>query len=94
MPLSTVGGKIGGKIRGVKFNQTKTVSLLYSRQEQPSNFSLNFGNSVISDSQSNKHLGVILNSTLSWDDHINYIISRVTPRLNIFRALKFNLLIF
>ena len=38
--------------------------------------------------QNHKHLGVVLNSSLTWGDHINYIIGKVSKRIGILRLLK------
>lgn len=38
-----------------------------------------------------KHLGLTINSELSWSEHIDSIVSKASKRLSILRKLKFTL---
>ena len=40
---------------------------------------------------SHKHLGLVLNDTMTWTDHIDYITSKTSKRIGILRSLKFKL---
>ena len=40
---------------------------------------------------SHKHLGLIINNSLTWKDHIDYLVTKVSKRIGILRALKFRL---
>ena len=48
-------------------------------------------NVPISEVEKHKHLGLIINKTCQWGDHIDSIIQKVTPKINILRSLKFTL---
>ena len=40
---------------------------------------------------SHKHLGLILNDTVTWNDHIDYITTKTSKRIGILRSLRFRL---
>ena len=40
---------------------------------------------------SHKHLGLIINNSLTWTDHIDYISTKVAKRIGLLRSLKFKL---
>jgi hypothetical protein len=46
---------------------------------------------IIKEVESHKHLGLFFHEDGNWNVHVNHIIDKVTPRLNVFRTLKFNL---
>ena len=48
-------------------------------------------NTNITEVTSHKHLGVFLSSTGHWHEHVNYLISKISPKLNILRKSKFSL---
>ena len=64
----------------VSFNAQKTVSTVFSRTNVIHD-PLIFNNVSLSNVSSNKHLGVYLHNTLSWDDHISYIIKKVSNKI-------------
>lgn len=72
----------------VKFNAAKTVTITYTRENPASSFPISFGAETIIDSAKHKHLGLILSPSLSWLDHVRYILDRVEPRVRLFTALK------
>jgi hypothetical protein len=45
---------------------------------------------IIEEVESHKHLGLFFHEDGNWHVHVNHIID-VTPRLNVFRTLKFKL---
>lgn len=47
--------------------------------------------SIIREVEQHKHLGVIFQDDGCWNSHIDYIIDKATPRLNLMRKLKFKL---
>ena len=49
------------------------------------------GNIVISEVTSHKHLGIIFNNDMSWNNYINTIVDKAYKRLGILRKHKFNL---
>jgi hypothetical protein len=46
---------------------------------------------IIREVEQHKHLGVIFQDDGFWNSHIDYIIDKATPRLNLMRKLKFKL---
>ena len=50
---------------------------------------LNMTNTVISETQTHRHLGITLSSKCTWFDHVDNICAQAWTRLNLMRALKF-----
>ncbi|MES9881747.1 MAG: reverse transcriptase family protein [Sedimenticola sp.] len=76
----------------VRFNPTKTVSLLFSLKHQARPHTpLVFNDTQIVSLSTHKHLGVTLSSTGDWHDHISNITKVAWQRLNILRGLKFRI---
>ena len=76
----------------VSFNPNKTESMLISRKHNHINHPpLIFNNVPVKEVATHKHLGITFNTTCQWSDHIDQLISKVTPKLNVLRSLKFDL---
>ena len=76
----------------VKFNPTKTESLLLSRKSNPINHpSVFMNNHQITEVKEHKHLGIFFSGDLSWHNHIDYVKSKAWQRINIMRTLKYKL---
>ncbi|PJE78229.1 hypothetical protein CI610_02839 [invertebrate metagenome] len=76
----------------VNFNPTKTETLLISKKtNSPIHPPLHMNNILLSEVSSHRHLGLTLSNNGGWTDHINLIISKVSPKLNILRRFKFTL---
>ncbi|KAK3105198.1 hypothetical protein FSP39_019583 [Pinctada imbricata] len=76
----------------VSFNPQKTVSMLLSKKKSiHTHPPLFMNNTQISEVDKHKHLGLIINKTLNWDDHIENIILKASKRLYVLRKLKFRL---
>ena len=74
----------------VSFNPAKTESLLISRKvNKPVHPPLSIFQSIISEVESHKHLGIHFSKDGNWRDHIEYIKSKAWNRVNIMRKLKF-----
>ena len=48
-------------------------------------------NTVIKQVDSHKHLGIVLNKTLSWSDHINEITAKAMKRVHLLRLFKYKM---
>lgn len=48
-------------------------------------------NTIITEVKTHKHLGVFPSSNGDWKDHINYLITKTSPKINILRSFKFTL---
>ena len=76
----------------VKFNPSKTESLLISRKvNKPLHPTLSMLNEDIIEVDMHKHLGVILSNDGSWHNHINIIKEKAWKRINLMRKLKYKL---
>ena len=75
----------------VNFNSDKTKTLLISRRTTPSHIDLTFDNSHLELSSEHKHLGITFNSSATWTNHLNEIITKANKRLGILRNLKYTL---
>lgn len=76
----------------VKFNPTKTEAMTISKKIiKPHHPPIYMDNVMINEVENHKHLGVILSENYSWNEHINEIIKKVSPRLAMLRKLKFKL---
>ena len=56
---------------GITFNATKTKSMLFYRKKMANLPPLFFNGTMLENSKSHKHLGVIFNSNGKWNNHIN-----------------------
>ena len=76
----------------VDFNARETMSLLLSTKLVPFlHPQLFMNNTLISESTSYKHLGSTFSSTCSWTEHISRITESAWVRLNLIRALKYQI---
>ena len=74
----------------VTFNSSKTLSMIFSGKLNPVQHSSLFMNgTIIEETTSRKHRGLIFSSTCTWTDHVNSISDKAWTRLNLLRALKF-----
>jgi len=55
---------------GMSFNACECKHLNISKMKKPTNSSYQLGNNIIAKTQCEKDLGVLVNSKLSWHDHI------------------------
>jgi hypothetical protein len=72
----------------VLFNPDKTVSMNFSRKRQPSQPNVIMANTPVLPSPSHKHLGIILQKSGRWGDHIADTVCRASRRIDILRSLK------
>lgn len=76
----------------VDFNPTKTETMLISRKRTPIHHpDIHMNDIPINNVQSHKHLGVFFSGDGYWLDHVNYVISKTSFKLNVMRSLKFQL---
>ena len=74
---------------GFKLSPSKSKLIIFSRIKKfkQTKLTLNINNQIIKKEESIKFLGMILDSNLTFNEHINYIIDRCTKRLNLMRNL-------
>ena len=75
----------------VSFNPTKTKSLLVTLKRNLVPPPLHFDGQRLDEVKCHKHLGIHLNSTLTWKDHITYIAENTNKKLNILSSLSHTL---
>ena len=76
----------------VKFNPDKTEELIISRKTASRNHPhLYMDDTQIKNVQSHKHLGITLNTTCTWFDHITDMTAKTWKRINVFRSLMYKL---
>ena len=76
----------------VNFNSRKTETITISRKvNKPHNPPIYMNEKLIQEVEKHKHLGLIFQEDGSWISHVNYIIEKASPRLNLMRKLKFKL---
>ena len=76
----------------VNFNPNKTEQLIISRKAVPPvHPKLEMNNVEIQKVNCHKHLGLIINKTCSWYEHILDITSKAWKRINILRSLMYKL---
>ena len=81
----------GNRIGSCASTQINVTSLVSLRNKNLSNLHINFMVSVLKKTDSTQYLGVILQSNLKWDKHINNITSKANQTLNFLRRnLKVN----
>ena len=74
----------------VKFNPEKTKSLVISNRNlvHPP---LVFDNKIVDEVTEHKHLGVIFNSKLNWNSHINSILQSIAKSLDVMQKLQYTI---
>ena len=76
----------------VNLNQRKTEPMVISNKcINPHHPPIYMNDAIIREVEQHKHLGVIFQDDGCWNSHIDYIIDKATPRLNLMRKLKFKL---
>ena len=67
-------------------NETKSHYLVVNQQNYPFSFSVN--NTVLQKQPTTKLLGFVINSTLTWNDHIDTISKKVSANLRLFYNIR------
>ena len=72
----------------VSFNPQKTKSMVVTLKKNLVCPNLYFNNHLLQDTTSHKHLGIEINSTLTWNQHIDTLASSANKKLNVFNQLS------
>ena len=72
----------------VRFNPSKSDSLIIFRKRNKPHPDLLIHNAVIPQVNIHKHLGVFISSNVSWDNHLENIIDKSRKKISIMRHLK------
>ena len=72
-------------------NPTKAKHMTITRATPVTDMTVTMNGTDIDTVTEHKHLGVVLNSNGTWNDHIDYIIGKASKRLGVLRSLKYKL---
>ena len=76
----------------VTMNPSKCRSLVFSlKRVKPTHPSLYLNNSCIEEVEKHTHLGLTLQSNMSWECHIQNIFEKASKRLNLLKLLKYKI---
>ena len=77
-------------LNGFKISMNKTVAVLFTRRRDRIDNILKINGESVKVENKAKFLGIIFDSKLSWNDHVNYIVDKCKKRLNLLRAISGN----
>jgi len=69
-------------------SKTKLMTCSFRNTNHPN---IMFDNVLLTETKSNKHLGLTLCSNLNWSEHIRSILNSVSPMADVLKKLKYNL---
>ena len=72
-------------------NATKTVVMATFRRPLPLTYQIELDGVRLQRVTSHKHLGIYISSSLRWDAHVDYVLSRAAPLLGVLRKLRSSL---
>ena len=77
-------------VNGLQLNTSKTkCMLIHSNHRKPSSsLDVQLGGKSIEQVQTYKFLGVLVNDTLTWTDHVNLVCSKVSKGINLLRLIS------
>ena len=76
----------------IDLNANKTKCMYVTRATRmTTDMTLTMDGTDIEVVTAHKHLGIYLNSRATWDDHVGYIIAKVSKRIGILKGLKWKL---
>jgi Reverse transcriptase (RNA-dependent DNA polymerase) len=77
-----------GKAWGFKINSSKTCSIVFTSRRIPVDLNLKINKTPIRNVKETKFLAVYFDSKLTWQKHIDYIITKAKRHVNLLRMLK------
>ena len=72
----------------VKFNPSKTESMTISAKKIVTGTPILYDNTPLKEVRNHKHLGVLFNNKLTWTDHIQALVSKVSKLKDVMLYLK------
>lgn len=73
---------------GFKISVEKTVAVLFTRSPEKPAIQLDIEGKTVKVEKSAKFLGVVFDQQLTWNNHINHVVSKCNKRLNLMRAVS------
>ena len=80
MDFTTLNKWLRANKLSLNFNRTNYVHFRTERN-MSNNLKIGFNNNFITNSSYTKFLGVTMNNTLSWNNHIDFLIKKIKYRL-------------
>ena len=74
--------------RGMKFSQEKTVAMKFNKRKRGSDPNLKLYNRQIKAVESTQYLGLVIDSRLSWKQHVEHLRQSCIPAMNLLRHLS------
>ena len=74
-----------------EFNERKTELMNITRNKNHQFQSLNFGRTILEDTHSHKHLGIIFQNNCKWENHIKMLIANCRCQIACLRSFKYRL---
>ena len=75
---------------GFKISMDKTVAVLFTHRKDNIHYALKIKDMHVKVENKARFLGLIFDSRLTWNDHVDYIVDKCKKRLNIMRAVAGN----
>ena len=76
------------KTNRLSLNVSKTNCMIFGRPDKPEHHRVYIDNIVIERVNCNKFLGVLIDSKLSWSDHVSYIRHKISKNLSVMHRVK------
>ena len=76
------------KTNRLSLNVSKTNCMIFGRPDKPEHHRVYIDNIVIERVNCNKFLGVLIDSKLSWSDHVSYIRHKMSKNLSVMHRVK------
>ena len=88
--LQSVLNKVSSWFRAwaVSVNFKKSAVMIITGKRATPVVDVHLGDSIITQTSSHKHLGVVINSKLSWNDHVTYVLGKVSRKLGLLCRLR------
>ena len=77
-------------LNGFKISKEKTVAVLFTHRRDHIDGILRINGSPVKVERKAKFLGIVFDSRLTWNDHVNYVVEKCKKRLNLLRAISGN----
>ena len=76
------------KAWAITINHAKSVAMVISKKRNPIKLDIHIDDMPIPQANSHKHLGLVLNSKLSWSDHVEHIRSKAAKKVGLLRRIR------
>ena len=73
------------------YSKRPEAIIIASHKELKTNRDINifYGDSILKQQRHFKYLGVVVDESLSWNNHVSYVASRVYPKLKLLSRISF-----